>query len=286
LFETAELAHRIDKATWKAEEPQLRQDLLDAQFELLSRQQFPVLILLAGVEGAGKSEIGNLLNEWMDPRHIHTHAFDLPGNEENERPYMYRYWTCLPPKGCIGIYFGAWHSMPVVTRAFDRISKDEFDHYIETAQRMERMLTDEGMLLIKFWFHLTKDQQKKRLEELASKKATRWRVGEHEWSYFARYDDFVKASDHFVRETSTGQARWYVVNGSDPRYRALTVGKTLLTAIRTRLAEGASAAPPVAAPPLIPSVDSPSLLHNRELDRELAEEKYEKQLEKWQGRLN
>ena len=78
------------------------------------------------VEGAGKGETVNLLNEWMDPRHIHAHAFSQPSDEERERPAHWRFWRALPPKGEIGIFFGAWHTMPIVQRVMGEIGKGEF----------------------------------------------------------------------------------------------------------------------------------------------------------------
>jgi polyphosphate kinase 2 (PPK2 family) len=74
---------------------------------------------------------------------------------------MWRYWRALPPKGTIGIFFGAWHTVPIVLRVQGAISKRELGDYIGDIQRLEKMLTDEGVMLVKFWFHLSKDQQKK-----------------------------------------------------------------------------------------------------------------------------
>ncbi len=116
MFDSANLDHRVDKETYAREEHKLREALLNAQYDLKENGGFPVVILLAGVEGAGKGETVNLLNEWMDPRHIHTHAFADLNDEERARPLMWRYWRALPPKGSIGIFFGAWHSVPLVLR--------------------------------------------------------------------------------------------------------------------------------------------------------------------------
>src|SRR5689334_21737499 len=99
MFESAELDHDITKAVCRREEPKLRQALLAAQNELREGKRFAALIVIAGVEGAGKGEMVNLLNEWMDPRYIQVHAFDFPSDEEAERPHMWRFWRSLPPKG-------------------------------------------------------------------------------------------------------------------------------------------------------------------------------------------
>ena len=285
MFDTASIAHFIEKPQWKKEEPKLRQALLAAQMELLQHKKFPVLILIGGVEGAGKGETVNLLNEWMDPRHVVTHAFDAPDSEELEWPYMYRFWQRLPPKGRIGIFFGAWHTQPIVERALGRCSKAELDQRIAEVQRFEQMLADEGVLLLKFWFHLTKKQQKQRLRALADKKSTRWRVGENEWAFFEQYDAFNKASERFVRATSTAQAPWFVVNGVDPAYRALTVGKQLLAAMRERLDRRDRVSAP-GTPPLLEAIDGRTVIKALELNQPMSKGEFEKQLEKWQGRLN
>src|SRR5512145_1867951 len=113
MFESAEIGHKLGKSEFKSEEPKLRQRLLDLQYQLLEKGDFPVVILVNGVDGAGKGETVNLLNEWMDPRHIHTHAFGPMTEEERERPEMWRFWRALPPKGHIGIHFGSWYTDPI-----------------------------------------------------------------------------------------------------------------------------------------------------------------------------
>ena len=113
MFEAAELGHAIDKETWRGEAPLLREALLDAQYDLLQKAEFPVIILVSGVDGAGKGETVNILNEWMDPRHIQTNAVSDPTDEERERPPMWRYWRLLPPKGKIGVFFRSWYSRPL-----------------------------------------------------------------------------------------------------------------------------------------------------------------------------
>jgi len=88
MFESAELGRQIDKETYKREVPALREALLDAQYDLAQAKKWPVIILIVGIDDSGKGETANLLNEWMDPRHISTYAFDVPTVEEAERPPM------------------------------------------------------------------------------------------------------------------------------------------------------------------------------------------------------
>ena len=286
MFESASLEHRVGKASYEREQAHLRAALLDAQYELGLAGRFPVLILIAGVEGAGKGETVNLLNEWMDPRHIRTTAFGPPSTEEAERPAHWRFWRALPPRGQIGIFFGAWHTMPIVRRVMGEIDDGDFTDAMAEIQRLERMLCDEGVLLVKYWFHLSKAQQKTRLKSLEKDPDTRWRVTETEWAYFKLYDRFVEVCEPFVRQTSTAQAPWIVVPAADPRYRALAVGRHLLAAMRQRLDEKPATATAIRTPPLPAAADRRSVLTALRLDQPMGKAAYERDLEKWQGRLN
>ena len=107
MFESAELGHKVDKETFKREVPKLRAELLDVQYDMLEKKEFPVVILISGVDGAGKSETIAQLYEWLDPRFLSTMAFVEPSDEERERPFMWRYWRALPPKGRAGIFSGS-----------------------------------------------------------------------------------------------------------------------------------------------------------------------------------
>ena len=219
MFESAELGHCITDREYDRREPKLREALLKAQYDLLANKSFPVVIVIGGVDGAGKGETVNILNEWMDPRHIVTHAFGEMSDEERERPRMWRYWRALPPKGRIGILFGAWHTEPIVNRVLGRASDAQAELAMEEIVRFERMLSDEGALILKFWFHLSKKAQKKRLQALEADPKTRWRVTDTDWERFKMYDRFRKVSEKALRDTSTGHAPWIVVEGADPNYR-------------------------------------------------------------------
>ena len=119
MFEAAEVGSEVDKQTYKSREPDLRAELLVVQRRLASAP-LSVVVLVAGVEGAGKSEFANLLLEWMDARGIETHAIWKPTDEEEAHPPMWRYWRMLPARGHLGIFLGSWYTQPIVGRVFRR----------------------------------------------------------------------------------------------------------------------------------------------------------------------
>jgi len=287
MFESAELGHKIDKATYDAEVPKLREALLDVQMDLAKLAKFPVIVLIGGVDGAGRGEIVNLLNEWLDPRFVQTHGMGEPSDEELDRPMMWRFWRALPPKGRIGVFLGSWYTWPVLNRVMGRTKTADLDQSLERAKRMEKMLVDEGALVLKFWMHLSKEKQEKRLKILEKDPKTRWRVTERDWEHYKLYDQFLVVNERVIRHTSTAEAPWTIVEGYDPRYRALTVGKTILDAIRKRVDEAGKkkAAAEVSAPPPLPSIDQLNVLKTLDLTQKIDKKDFQTELEKYQGKL-
>ena len=141
MFEAAEVGRKLSKAEYKAQVPHLRSELLDAQ-QALRAAPFPVIVLFAGVDTAGKGETVNLLNEWMDPRWIVTRGYTDPSSEELERPRLWRYWRDLPPHGRIALFLSAWYSSPIRSRVAGRLSSAEFDALLAQIAAFERALTE------------------------------------------------------------------------------------------------------------------------------------------------
>lgn len=285
MFESAELGHKIDKKTYEEAVPALRAALLQAQMDLAGAAKFPVIILIGGVDGAGRGETANLLNEWMDPRYLQTHGMGDPSDEELERPMMWRFWRALPPKGRIGIFLGSWYTWPIIDRVRERTDVADLDQSLERAKRMENMLISEGALIIKFWLHLSRDKQRERLKRLEKDPLTRWRVTGRDWKHCKLYKKFSAVHESVIRHTSTAQAPWIIVEGYDERYRSLTVGKMVLAALRKRLDESGISLTDALAPPLLPSIDNLNILRSLDLTLKLGKSEFELQLEKYQGKL-
>ena len=290
MFETAELGRKVSKKDYDAQEPELRLALLRAQ-DRLKQADFPVIILIGGVDGAGKGETVNLLHEWMDARYLEAHAFGAKSDEERERPPFWRFWRALPPKGRIGIFFGSWYTDPIVQRVYSETKNAELDQALVRINAFEKSLADDGALIVKFWFHLSKQAQKKRLAALEKDPETRWRVTDTDWKHFKLYDKFSRYSERALRETSKGEAPWAVIEGADRRYRSLTVGRYLLDAITKRLDGGAERKRGATEKgrsqlPAPRSKNPVTILDTLDLTKAISEPEYDKQLEHYQGRLN
>ena len=236
MFRTAELGRTVTKEDYHAQAPELRAGLLEAQQDLKSAP-FPVIIVFGGVDKGGKIETINLLNEWLDPRWVVTRAYGTPSDEMIERPEYWRYWRDLPPKGQIGLFIRCWYSMPLLDRVHGRSNDAAFDETLDRVVAFENCLADDGALILKFWMHLGRKQQKNRLSELEKNPLTRWRVTQTDWDHWHMYDDFISAAERLIMRTSTGKAPWQIVEGFDKRYSGLTVGQAVLEGIRRHLDE-------------------------------------------------
>jgi polyphosphate:AMP phosphotransferase len=232
MFEAAELNRKVTKAEFDAVAPDLRAEMVRLQQDL-RQADFPVIVLFAGVDGAGKSESVNLLNEWMDPRWLVTCAYDKPSDEERERPAFWRYWRDLPSDGKIGLFLSAWYSQPLLDRVHGRIGKAKLDTRLQRIVQFERTLADDGAVILKFWMHLDKKAQKARLKKLEKNPDHHWKITDSDWKHYKLYDRFIAAAERIITQTSAGRFQWKIVEGVDRRYRELTV----LTTIRDRLRE-------------------------------------------------
>jgi polyphosphate:AMP phosphotransferase len=286
MFESAEIKHDIDKATFEELLPQLRTDILNAQFDLIEAQAFPTILLFSGMEGTGV--VDSLTNAYtvLDARHVVATAFDKPSEEESERPRMWRYWRMLPPKGEMGIYVGAWYNTPLTNCVLGESSVAGFEQELDRIKRFESMLAAEGALILKFWLHLDKDEQKKRLRKLGRSARTSWRVEKSPWGGSKRYEVVKLAAEDMMRVTGTDHAPWITVNAANRYHRGLTIATTILNAINARLTRGDVEPPPLTAPLSAPALNGRNVLTELDLSQLLEKQDYKDQLAKYQDRLN
>ncbi len=286
MFEVAEIGQNLTKRQYKARIPGLRTELLQMQ-EALAECNFPVLILISGVDGGGKGDIINLLNEWMDPRFIRTLAFGEPTEEELNRPHYWRYWMGLPGTGQIGIFIGSWYSDPISRWMSKKYSHAMLDRDLVHINQVEQELVDDGMLIIKCWVHMSKKDQEKRFAQLRKDPKTRWRVSKRDIKHLKQYDEFIALANRVVRETSTGHAPWLIVEGTDLKFSSITVAEHILNRVKNRIAQHSADTRPAPAIKTTSTTKEVSILEAlEEEDKALGKRAYTEHLGKFQGQLN
>jgi polyphosphate:AMP phosphotransferase len=280
MLEAAEVGNKLDKETYKAEAPGVRTALLAVQERLATTDLAPVIVI-SGAEGAGKSETVALLHEWMDARGLETSVVWDASDEERERPEYWRFWRMLPPRGKIGIFFGSWYTQPIIARATGKMDAAEFERRMGRVRGFERMLAAEGYPVLKYYLHLSKKFEKKRLKELLSDPATRWRVHEDARKFFKRYDEFRATYEEMLRLTGMDFAPWTVVEAADNEYRNMTVARSLLRALEDavdRAEAGARDRPSERIPPPLPRPKPLNVLRKLNMERTLSDKQYDKRL--------
>jgi polyphosphate:AMP phosphotransferase len=288
MFETAELGQKVGKQEYQERATALRDELLEAQVRI-REVGFPVIVLFHGVDGAGKGETVNVLNSWLDTRWILTRAYGEPSEEERERPEFWRYWRDLPGNGEVGIFLSAWYSQPLIERVYEKISDSELDYRLDRILAFERTLVNSGAVILKFWMHLGKKAQKKRLQSLEKDPLQSWRVTKQDWEHWKKYDDFVAAAERIITRTSTGLVPWVIVEGADPHFRSLEVGSKLLEAIQRRLAAPGERESDREPEPPAAAAESDSrilVLSSLDLGKKLPKKDYVRKRDELQARLN
>ena len=286
MFEAAELGRKISKKEFDEAEPVLHTKLLEVQRQL-RKTNIPVIVIVSGVEGAGKGAVVNRLNEWLDARGISTIAFWDESDEETERPPYWRFWRRLPPRGTVGILFGSWYTKPVIDHVYGRIDQPEYERQLRRITEFEELLTIDGALIVKFWFHLSKKDQAKQLKKEAKllKKDIK---GSLMKKFSKRYKEFAKSSEQAIRMTDQGIAPWHLVEAVDNRYRDITVGRVLLHAIENRLEQKAHQPVSIRTADITPDntgAGAMTVLDHVDLKKTLSKEEYQQKLDKYQRKL-
>ncbi|MFV8816619.1 polyphosphate:AMP phosphotransferase [Haliea sp. E17] len=233
-FDQWAVRYDIDPDHYKSRIEQLREDLLEQQFRLADSGR-PVILVIAGVDGAGKGVLVHRLNEWMDPRRIETNTFWDPSDEEEERPYFWRYWRRLPARGHTGIFLGSWYRQPLQHRVDGTIDDDGLHHAARRIRSFEHQLTADGAILIKLWLHISESTQRRQLEEKAPKTQQNPRVTDNPYELRGLYQPTLEAAARLIQQTQSVECPWHVIDAEDRNSRELTAGEIILGALRARL---------------------------------------------------
>ncbi len=281
MFEAVELHKKIPKKVYDEEVQSLRTDLLRCQYALRDTN-VSVIVIISGVEGAGKSEVVNRFNEWLDARWIRNYAFWDETDEERMRPHQWRFWRSMPARGTTAVMFGSWYTEPIIKHALGEWDESRLDVEMQHIEQLERMLTDDGAVMVKLWFHLSKDAQKTRIKD-----EDKHRVTKLAKRFSKSYKAFAATSARAIRLTDTGNAPWNLIDAEDARYRDLKAGKVLLQYLQDALArsdEGKKQASPEPKPATYEGRQT--VLETVDVNHRISDKDYRKQLRKNQDELN
>lgn len=280
MLETVNLSATLDKEAYRE-----AQDALDLRLGAAQRQLraagVPVLVVFEGWDAAGKgSTLGRLLQP-LDPRGFKVHHVGPATPLEGMFPPMWRFWNLLPARGAMAVYNHSWYR---------QVWNEPLEHGADPAavqasheriRVFERQITDDGAVIVKFFLHISREEQARRFKALKKDPAFAWKVGEPEKRRHKKYGEYLALAEDMLRETSTAFAPWTMVSATDERYRSVRVAETLAAAFDHALEQ----APPqkAAAHPAPPRRSGP--LDHVNLDLSVEKGDYEKRLPKLQTEL-
>ena len=273
----------------KPEGEEIKQRLKAAE-EKLSQQQMklkekklPVLVLIEGWGAAGKgSAIGQIIKN-IDPRFFKVFSMpSTPTEEERRRPFLYRFFEKIPEAGKFTFLDSGWMDQIMKERLDGTLDDKAYAQRVDSVKRFERGLTDNGYLVLKFFFHISKKEQKRRIDELLEDKDTAWRVSPGDLHQNRHYEECLDAFDRYLDDTNTPSAPWYIIDSKSKKFAELQVMETLCMGIETALHNESLAVPLLQN--AFPLIKMPKL-KDVPLDKSLGEEAYKEELKELQAKL-
>ena len=284
MLRVAEVGNKVEKAEYKATAPQLRLDLVNAQYDL-READFPVIIWVAGDDRVAANDMVNRLNEWLDARFIDTRVFAELTEDEALRPQLWRLWKSLPAKGRMAMFAGGLMRTATM-RAQGDIDEEQFGAWLRHLTSMQDQLVADGALMLKFFLHTPAKKQRKNLKKAEKDTEVGWRVDQRDWAAVDQLSGTLPYAERIIQETSAPGAPWTIVEASDARYRDLTVARTLLAALTSRLAAEPHVGPSVAESVFGEFEGQANVLSGIDLSKKLEKPEYRAELAKYQAKLH
>ena len=271
--EKEEIAQRLDKARDKLYELQMK----------IKEHKIPVLVLFEGWSSAGKgSMIGKVIKN-IDPRFFKVATMSAPTEDELRRPFLYRYMRQIPEQGKFTFLDSGWMEETTKEVLEDGLSGEDYEKRIDSIKRFERQLTDNGYLVVKFFMHISKDEQAKRMKGLLSGEDTQWRVQKFDQWQNEHYGKCEKVYDRYLKDTNMSTSPWYIVDAKNKKWAELQVLETLVSNIEVGLQNQMHSVPILQN--VFPLVKMPKLQDVELEGKVIEEEEYRKELKELQKRL-
>ena len=287
MLELVHLDKKISKAVYNETFPALQSRLGACQRAALDAG-VPVVIVFEGWDAAGKGNLINRLTQALDPRGFKVHPVSAPTETERHYPWMRRFWTAMPSDGEFAVFDRSWYGRVLIERIEGLISKRRWRQAYDDVLEFERQLADGGRVLVKFWLHIGKKEQRKRFKEIERNPATAWKVGKDEWRHHRDYDKWLVAAEDMLQRTGVAYAPWTVVEATQGRFARVKVFETVLQTVEQELQRRAQR-PKIKSRPMPGPEDSPTdeqnILDRVDLTLSIQREDYDEQLSKLQKKI-
>ncbi len=236
MLETVDLKKKMSKPAYAKGMATLQEKLRGLQYATKDAE-VPIVICLEGWDTAGKGQIIKKLTEKLDPRMFRVHPGSPPSALEKRYHFLWRYQTALPNDGEMVVFDHSWYGRVLVERCDKLCGKKEWREAYEQINQFERWLADDGVVLLKFWMHISKAEQKKRFRACLKDPTLKWKITKEYKRHHKQYDKWTEAVEEMLAKTDSPHAPWTVVEANDIRWARMKVFQTLVEKIEEALAK-------------------------------------------------
>ena len=282
MIEKTELNKTMGKKEYEASIKEWKIRLGELQREC-QEWKIPVMVAFEGYSASGKGvQIGKLI-QGLDPRGFKVHAVKKETEDEKMHHFLWRFWTKIPSYGEIAIYDTSWYRRVLSDRFRKKSKRKQVEQDYQAITAFEKQLTDDGMLLIKLFLVIDKEEQKKRLEGLEESPETAWRVNREDWKKNRYFKEYEELNEEMLDRTDTKNAPWKIIPAMDQRYATLMIYKTVIAAMEEAV-EKKKNKEEQKEDESIPK-EYPKLLAKADLTRKMEKAEYKAELKKLQKRI-
>ena len=221
---------KLDKKFYEKELAKLQIELVKLQ-EWIKHKGLKVVVIFEGRDAAGKGGTIKRIMDTLNPRIVRVVALGVPTEKEKTQWYFQRYVSQLPGAGEMILFDRSWYNRAGVEHVMGFCTKEEYQEFFRTCPEFERMIVRSGIILIKYWFSVSDEEQEKRFQQRINDPRRRWKLSPMDLESRARWEDYSKAKDEMFNYTDIKQAQWNVVNADDKKRARLNVIHHLLSII-------------------------------------------------------
>lgn len=223
-------ARRLPKALYERELERLQVELVTMQ-RWVAESGARVLVIFEGRDAAGKGGAIKRIVQYLNPRSARVVALPQPSEREKGQWYFQRYIEHLPTAGEIVLMDRSWYNRAGVERVMGYCTDEEYERFLEQAPVVERMLADDGILLIKYWFSVSDKEQQRRFKSRLKDPMRRWKLSETDLQSIVRWEEYSRAKDAMFEATDSPHAPWWTIDSDDKRAARLNAINHLLAQV-------------------------------------------------------
>jgi polyphosphate kinase 2 (PPK2 family) len=228
LLSELDLTKQIeDKAEYREKVHELQLSLLHFQRKILESKR-SVILVFEGPDAAGKGGVIKRVAEKLDPRLIRVYSIVKPSEEEFHRHYLWRFWTKMPAQGEIAIFDRSWYGRVLVERVEGFCTEKEWRRAYDEINSMEKTLIDGGAVMLKFYLHISKEEQLRRFEKRAADPYKHWKISAEDWRNRRKWKEHLEAAEEMFAQTWPKTSPWHLVEGEFKWYTRIKVLKTIV----------------------------------------------------------